>query len=335
MISLAAATGLVEAIEAAGGDVERVLASVHLDRKRLATRHGYIPSADFARLLEEAAAATGDDCFGLHLGARFNPKDTGPLAYVILHAPTIAVALANAARYLRVHNEGAEVEYARRPPLGYLYHQLTGVPSELRRQHAEYSLAIALGTIRLMAGSTWSPLEVQFEHKAPADTAEHVRLFAAPVTFGCASAAFVVDLEFVDREVPAADERLYPILTQLLDDRLRAMPVEDMLLASLRQAIGDALRRGKPGLTEVARALAIGPRTLQRRLAASKIVFKALVDDTRRRLALRYLEEPRHTLAEVSYLLGYSETSAFNRSFRRWTGATPLQYRRGKLRSHE
>jgi AraC-like DNA-binding protein len=335
MISLTAATGLVDAIEAAGGDVERVLQPLHLERKRLLNPHGCISSLDFARLLEEAAAVTGDDCFGLHFGASFNPKDVGPLAYVILHSPTMVVALDNAARYLRVHNEGAEVECVRRPPFAYLSHVLSGVPFELRRQHAEYSLALALRTIRLMAGSTWSPLEVQFEHKPPADISEHTRIFGCPVTFDRPAGAFVVDLEFANRQIPAADDRLYPILTDLLDDRLRALPPEDTFLASLRHAIGEALRHGKPGLNEVARALALGPRTLQRRLAEAKLPFKTIVDDTRRRLALRYLEDSRHTLAEIAYLLGYSETSAFNRAFRRWTGVTPLRHRRGKLRTHE
>ena len=332
MISLAATTGLAEAVEAAGGDVERVLRPFHLDRKRLANPHGFMPGADFARLLEEAAAVTGDDCFGLHFGARFNPKDVGPLAYVILHSPTIGVALANAGRYLRVHNQGATTKYVREPPLAYLQHVLTGVPEELRRQHAEYSLALALRTIRLMAGSTWSPLEVQFEHKAPELTSEHVRIFGAPVTFGCVAGTFVVDLEFAERQIPAADARLYPILTRYLEEMLAAMPPEDTFLTSVRHAIGAALLEGKPGLTAVARGLALGARTLQRRLTESGADFKTLVDDTRHRLALRYLADPKNTLAEIAYLLGYSETSAFNRAFRRWTGSTPLQYRRGKLR---
>ena len=82
----------------------------------------------------------------------------------------------------------------------------------------------------------------------------------------------------------------------------------------------------------MAHEVALGARTLQRRLTDAGLDFKTLVDDTRRRLALRYLTDPRNTLTEVAYLLGYSEASAFNRAFRRWTGSTPRQHRRGKLR---
>ncbi len=333
VISLTAATGIVQAIEDGGGDPDRVLGPFGLDRRRLANPQGFIPSGDFAGVLDAAAMVTGDDCFGLRFGARFNPKDVGPLTYVILHSPTVGVALANAGRYLRVHNTGASVAYLRQPPVALLQHHLFGVPEELRRQHVEYSLAVALQTVRLIAGSAWSPQEVQFEHKQPADTSPHIKVFGAPVTFECQAGAFVVDLEFAEREIPAADARLYPTLTRYLDDLLQAMPTEDAFLASLRRAIGETLRNGPPDLATVAHEVALGARTLQRRLTDAGLDFKTLVDDTRHRLALRYLADPKHTLTEVAYLLGYSETSAFNRAFRRWTGSTPLRYRRGKLRA--
>ena len=72
MISLAATTGLMEAISAAGGDPDRVLAAVGLKRSSLDKANALIPCATFARLLEEAAQATGDHCFGLHFGERLN-----------------------------------------------------------------------------------------------------------------------------------------------------------------------------------------------------------------------------------------------------------------------
>jgi AraC-like DNA-binding protein len=75
--------------------------------------------------------------------------------------------------------------------------------------------------------------------------------------------------------------------------------------------------------------LGVGPRTLQRRLKQHGPAFKELVDDTRRQFGLRYLRDPKSTLTDISYLLGYSEVSAFNRAFRRWTGSTPTDYRRG------
>ena len=81
----------------------------------------------------------------------------------------------------------------------------------------------------------------------------------------------------------------------------------------------------------VVRKIGTTPRTLQRRLCEHQVDFKRLVEDTRQQLAVTYLRDPRHTLSEIAYLLGYSEVSAFNRAFKRWTGATPSSYRRGAV----
>jgi AraC-like DNA-binding protein len=81
----------------------------------------------------------------------------------------------------------------------------------------------------------------------------------------------------------------------------------------------------------VAKSVAISPRTLQRRLEQQGLDFKKLVRDTRHQFALEYLKDHANTLTQIAFLLGYSEVSAFNRAFKRWTGSTPLDYRRKQV----
>jgi hypothetical protein len=109
MISVAATSGLVEAIRAAGANPDQVLRMFQLDPSVLSNTEKFIPCPVFARILEEAAGVTGDDCFGLHLGERFNPKNIGPLTYVVLNSPTVAVAGDQVARYLKLYNQAATV----------------------------------------------------------------------------------------------------------------------------------------------------------------------------------------------------------------------------------
>ncbi|MBK6533536.1 MAG: helix-turn-helix transcriptional regulator [Deltaproteobacteria bacterium] len=82
-------------------------------------------------------------------------------------------------------------------------------------------------------------------------------------------------------------------------------------------------------LKRVAAQLRMSERSLQRRLADEGESFDAIVDALRRDLALRYLADPKIAVAEVAYLLGYSEPSPFHRAFKRWTGRTPAEARRG------
>ena len=120
-------------------------------------------------------------------------------------------------------------------------------------------------------------------------------------------------------------------MQRYLDDALSELPPGDDFVQSVRRAIGESVRHGEPSLSHVARRLAIGGRTLQRRLREYGADFKGLVDDTRRRFALRHLADSEITLTEVAYLLGYSEVSAFNRAFKRWTGSTPSDHRRQRV----
>jgi AraC-like DNA-binding protein len=326
-ISVSAMAGLPEAIRAAGGEPEQILRSLGIDRSVLSNPEGYIASSIFIRILEEAARATGDDCFGLHFGERYNPKNIGPLMYVVLNSPTMGAAFENGARFLKVHNQGANLSFTMEGERAYLRHRLEDPDVDSSRQQNECSMAVILNTLRLMAGSQWTPQEVQFTHGAPVCSSEHLRVFGAPVSFGCPANAFIMERDLVERQVPAADPRLYRILKQYLQRILDEMPREDELFGSVRRAIGELLRDGDPKIARVAKKIAMSPRTLERRLKERGVVFKKLMDDTRRRFALSYLRDRKNSLTDVAFLLGYSELSAFNRAFKRWTGTTPLDFR--------
>jgi hypothetical protein len=128
-----------------------------LTQSILSDGEGFIPGSVFAHLLEEAAQSTGDDCFGLHFGERYNPKNIGALVYVILNSPTMAEGLDNTGRYLRLHNEAAEIDSSIENDHVYIRIRLARLGLEAPRQLNEYSMALALSTIRMMAGSQWSP----------------------------------------------------------------------------------------------------------------------------------------------------------------------------------
>ena len=287
-----------------------------------------MPTAVFSRVLGAAARATADDCFGLHFGERYNPKDIGPLAYVILNSPTLVAVVENAVRYLKIHNQAARMSYGSEGERVYLRFQVTDEATDNARQHNEFSMVGTLNILRMMVRSQWTAEEIQFAHPSPGEISEHLRIFAAPVVFGCATNALVVRREFLEGQVPAADRRLYAILSQYVERILDEMPHEDDVLATLRTTVAECMRDGNVGLAGVAKKMALSKRTLQRRLSEHDLDFKRFLDDTRRRFALSYLKDRKTCLTEIAFLLGYSELSAFNRAFKRWTSTTPREYRR-------
>ena len=331
MISIGATTGLLDAITAAGGNPEEILQGFGLDRSVFAKSEGFIPCSVFAGILKEAARSTADDCFGLHFAERFNPKNIGPLAYVALNSPTIGAGIQNVERYLHVYDSSAKWFFTAEGDRGYVRFVLSGLGIEPLRQSNEHGVTIVINALRMMVGSQWAPQEVHFAHEPPEQTSEHHRIFRCPVLFGCETNALVIELSFAERAVPAADQKLYLIMKQYLDQVLSEMPQEDSLFAAIRKAVAELMRDGDPKLARVAKKMAMGSRTLQRRLKEYGFDFKKLVEDTRQRFAVNYLKDRKNSLTEIAFLLGYSELSAFNRAFKRWTGSTPLDYQRKLL----
>jgi AraC-like DNA-binding protein len=144
------------------------------------------------------------------------------------------------------------------------------------------------------------------------------------IMIGCGQ----LDTEGFEQLIPAADQRLCRTLKKYFEQISHDSAQEKGLVASVRKTVTELMSDGNPKLAQVAKKLAMGPRTLQRRLKEYEVDFKKLVEETRYRLAVSYLRDSRNTLMEIAFLLGYSEVSAFNRAFKRWTGSTPLDYRR-------
>src|SRR5262249_46943407 len=121
--------------------------------------------------------------------------------------------------------------------------------------------------------------------------------------------------------IPNADPFLNSILVKYCDEAL-AQRRGRTCAWRLRVAntIAPLLPHGQADMAGVAQRLGMNQRTLARRLASEGLTFVDVVDSLRFDLAKRYLHEPDMQIAEVAWLLGYRESSAFNHAFKRWTG---------------
>ena len=135
--------------------------------------------------------------------------------------------------------------------------------------------------------------------------------------------------EHWDRPVHGADPALFSVLEDHAERLLAELPApEPPLVSRLRAVLREELRGGDVGVEHVARRLALGARTLQRRLEDEGVRFAEVLAELRTELARDYLREPGLSIAEIAWLLGFSEQSAFTRAFKRWVGTTPATYRK-------
>jgi AraC-like DNA-binding protein len=328
MVSALWVPAIVQLLRQAGWSEGRIARELGLRRDQLGIERR-IPLEKYCALLDLAAQATADDHFGLRFGATRAFDNAGVLGYILRNSPNIGAAIRNAARYVRVHVDGVQLSLEYAGPEARLVYRLTDPSIAVSRHYAELLMVYAMHVFRLGGDESWSPDEVWFCHGPPPDLAPYRDYFGAPVRFYQSEYTTVFDRWILGRPLRACDQQLLGILEEHANIILAQLPPpDDDLLGRLERFVVGALPDDRAGISAAARALGLSTRTLQRRLRERGIVFAGLVDEVRRRLSARYLADGTLTLGEIAWLLGYSESSAFNRAYRRWTGRSPSADRR-------
>lgn len=278
-----------------------------------------------------ACKATGEPDLGLHLGTAAHLSSLGLVAPVLLHCPSLRRALGKFADYSRLLSSAFAIDVvdvdARRTAIRFVLLARDSYIARAPRQPMECIAAATSTSCSQLLARPLRLLEVHFRHPAPAKTKAHAAVFQAPVHFGRDIDELVVEAADLDHPVVLAD----PTMLAQHEAKARALLAErdeDGTVARVRQVLGALLRGELPSIEEVAERLATSPRSLQRALADERTSFRELLDDVRRDLAIAHLKDPVTGMAQIALLLGFSEPSAFHRSFKRWTGSTPSQFRR-------
>jgi AraC-like DNA-binding protein len=194
---------------------------------------------------------------------------------------------------------------------------------------SDYALLIAAHLLRESTGDNLLRRMHSRRAEIPAQQrAAMEALLDAPVETGADEGSLVFDPAIVMRPVATADAELASYFARLLD--AGPDPDLDPLLGRVRAEIGAALMSGTPTTARVAKAMGLGPRTLQRRLAERGVSFAEILEGTRRGLAEAYLADPKLTLAEIAFALGYGEAASFHRAFKAWTGLPPGAWRQSR-----
>jgi AraC-like DNA-binding protein len=262
---------------------------------------------------------------GLAIGLQLAPGPFSVLGYLLQSSHTLDEALQVAQRYQRLVGEGGEL--LQKEDGGRL--QLIYRPS-----HAQHPanrpriLALMACWVQWMRPllKDLQLLEVRFAHARPAQLQDYQNCFACPLVFDAEDYALVLPAAQRQARLTQANPALQTLLRQHAEALLARLPGES-LSARVVSLLSAQLSHGEPDRAALADSLHLSERTLQRRLAEEGSSYQQLLNDTRRQLAERYLQEGQLPAAEIALLLGYSEPSVFFRAFRQWTGLTPGEYR--------
>jgi len=274
-----------------------------------------------------AASLTQDDALGVHVAESIPRGALDLVEYSFRASSSMAVGLSRLARYGRVISDRVSAQMtATGEGLMLAVRDVAATP--LHPSRTEFALAVAVKLARDGTGVRIRPTKVCFAHAAPADVSEHRRFFQHPVQFSAGTN--VVLLSTADASLPLidADDALAEILRRRLEKALATRRSDDTCTGQVRRLLLDGFGRRTLTPSALAQRLGMSRRTLSRRLAEEGTSFRRLFDTARAELAQALLHDRSLSVGDIAYFLQYSEPAAFHRSFRRWMGQTPLDYRR-------
>jgi AraC-like DNA-binding protein len=311
-----------------GVDAAAMLASVGIDPDAPSDPGQMVPAERYYDMLERIAERIDATDLPVRAGASMRLDEYGALGLAFKAATTLGASHARVERYARLWT--SVVEYELRPATGgtlFILHR-AGERRLGMRLSNEATLASAVSIARQVCPEPLAPLEVLVRHPAPRSVAAHEAWFGCPVRFGADLDAILYADETLARPNILGDEGISHYLTTHLDAQLSEITREPALVTEARAAIAQALSEGAPKMADIAAGLGLGARSFHRRLSEHGMNFQSLTEETRRDLAVGLLRDESHSLAEIAFLTGFSEQSAFTRAFKRWVGTTPATYRR-------
>ncbi|MBD8656266.1 AraC family transcriptional regulator [Oxalobacteraceae sp. CFBP 13730] len=281
----------------------------------------------YIALLDAGARLTNDPFFGLHVGENVRPATYSAYGLMLLASSSFGHALALAQRYESLAHDLGRSRLTIEGP--HALHEWISRYPDATRHLAESVYA----GIRLfgswMAGQALTPQAMHFRHADPGHGHdEYLRVLGVVPTFDapCHGAAF--DVALLAMPVPNADTSLFSVLHQHAERLLAQRTITvDGIVAQVTTALTPRLPEGQARLVPVAAELGLSARTLQRKLADAGSSFQQVLDAVRFALAQDYLQRRELGLADIAFLLGFQDQSAFTHAFREWSGINPGAWR--------
>jgi AraC-like DNA-binding protein len=325
LVRAAALTNYFDVAAQLGLNPQRLVASVGLSRKLLSDPEQRIPLSAAIMLLEESARLTNCSTFGLRMAQSRQLADMGVVSLLLTHQRTLRAALLTMIRYQHLMNESLAIYIEDAGKMVILRQDLVADFPTSSRQGTELAIGTLFRGCATLLGAHWHPQKVCFTHSAPADLELHRRIFKCKLEFDSEFNGIVCPAADLDYPNPLADPNMARHAERFIDALPGRAP---SLVLDVRKAIYVGLPMGRATIEQVAQALGMNVRTLQRRLEDSGCTFSELINDVRRTLVLRYMENQHYRLRRIAELLGYSMLSSFTRWFTSQFGMAPVVWRK-------
>jgi AraC-like DNA-binding protein len=306
-----------------------------LDLARLSEPQARLSIPRYMRLGHAAIQLTGDPGLGLEMGRLRKAGHLGLVGVTSAQAPTVREAARTLIRFepLYASNYRGASGFHEDASGAWLRFYSISPYNSYNRFVVDTVLASWIVQLGAVAARPLATAAVHIEFERTSYAARYEAFFSRPVEFGAEYNQLRLDQATLalrnPEHCPGTWRQLLELCEAELDSRTRTRSVRERVT----QLLGPMLKGQEPDLTQIAGKLQLPPWTLRRKLEEEGTSYRAILNDTRRDLAMAYIRDTSSAFGEIAWLLGFSSAEAFQRAFKRWSGQTPGEYRRTQRRA--
>lgn len=317
---------IMKSIVQKGYDTDQFCSYASFDFSIMKDLEARIAGEELERLMIAAAEFTQDDYFGLHQGQMTEFADLGVLGYVMMHSLTIAEALSAYQRYNVILCSGFNLDWEVQGD-ELLIRLFLQYPGRMSRHCVEDMASSLFRLIGRLSNRRIPLTEIQFEHAAPADVTPYLTAFGKAPRFEGDATVLRMGKEVLDYSVMYSDAKLLGVFEAIAQETKDELTQGSVFSEQIVQWMKKNMPSFFPTLQQTAAFFGISIRTLQNKLKAENTTFNDLSTRVRKEMAMGYLKKWEYSVGDIAYVLHFSEPSAFQSAFKKWTGVTPGQYR--------
>lgn len=327
---------LADAVRSHGIDPLPLLDQYGLDGARLGEAGARLSIPRYMRLGHGAIQLTGDPALGLRMGRLSRLSQAGLAGVTAAQAPTVREAARCLTRFEALYgsNYRGQSSFHEDAEGAWLRFYSISPYNAYNRFVVDSILAGWLQQLSSLSPQPIAAERIDIEFQAPDYHEAYSALGQCPIQFGAEQNQVRLSLASLAQRNPEHCPSTWRHLLQLCERELEQLTRTRSLRERIIQLLGPLLNGGRePDLEEVAARLKLPTWTLRRKLAEEGTQFRAVLNDTRRDLAMTYIRDTELAFGEIAYLLGFASAEAFQRAFKRWTGQTPGEFRRSHRQS--
>jgi AraC-like DNA-binding protein len=324
---------IIYAAAARGGDLQKLTLAAGLRPEQLQhSDHKVEGVTPVINLWEETLSATGDDCFGLHLGERYNPSMLGLLGYLIQSCRTVGDAYELLEKYQELISGWISYRFEKKENHCEISFKVSPLWQKTSPHTAKQAIEMAMsGSLmchKMLAQFPNPPISAELSYPRTSSLAEYERVFGCTVSFEKENNKLVFDASFAERQLFNYNESLYSSFSQMLNEKAALTALNESFTKQLQRIIVRDFQGQVPKLEIISAHMNLSERSLQRKLHDEKESYRSVSLGLKKEFAFNLLKNSNATIHTISEVLGYTEPSAFHRAFKSWTQSTPLKKKR-------